>query len=148
MNRRDFLGSILGLFTTTQIPWIAHTLYDPYIDQPKDILKNYRTAIRLDNDQVIQGPGIKNIDEKYGFIYYPIKVHKELTVKKCILIYKNKIISEKQFDNMNYIPMVPGDTLNITHKCYIDYFGDTIKPSNPNWEVYLEEYLKQKELLK
>lgn len=116
MDRRSFLGSTLGLFIGTRIPWIAAPVKNPVIEGGI-ILPTYRTAFRLDTGELIQGPGIKEIvDNK--LVYAPIEMKRTLSIEKHLLYINNVCFSENE---MCYINYQKGDTLRITNEFFLDH---------------------------
>jgi hypothetical protein len=127
VDRRGFLGTLLGVFATAKIPFVGSGLEEPEIQQPTT-LPGYRTAIRLATGELIQGPGIVEIND--SFIYAPIEARRTFTAVNCLLFRGNRLISERRFDQQ--IWMCSGDTLKITHT--ITHYGEVINPEHPFWE--------------
>jgi len=141
-SRRSFLGSTLGLFIGCQIPWVAKLPIDKPIEQPKNILTDYRNYIKLDNGHIIQGPGIKAI-ENGQLICADINATCELKVLRSIIYYKNKLLSNAEFVAGQYL--CNGDTLKIAHNMNIVLNGESFTPSDDGWDDALNRYLRSDE---
>jgi hypothetical protein len=142
MLRRDFLGSTLGLFTGYHIPWIARTVGDKPIEQPKVILSDYRNYLKLDNHYTIQGPGVKEFKDG-AIVCADIQAHCKLTVTRSIIYYKNKLLSDMPFVAQQTV--LNGDTLKITHSLNIIFNNRIVTPGDVDWEYVLQKYLKSPE---
>ncbi len=128
IDRRGFLGSVIGFFTATQIPWIAKEPNEEIIQQPETILKDFKTFVSLTDGRIIQGPGVQDIIDG-SLKLFDINVVKPTEFKGSIIFYKKKLLS-----NMNFhVPQfaLNGDTLKITHDINI-----IIKPGDKNWDKY------------
>jgi hypothetical protein len=138
MDRRNFLGSSLGIFIGTQLPWIAKKHYEKAIEQPQFILSNYRNYIQLKDGGIIQGPGIKEVKDG-KMICADILANQQIELIRSIIFYKNKLLSNAKFDGGSQI-LYNGDTLKITHSFNINYNGKVVVPGDDDWDDILQRY--------
>ena len=132
-SRRSFMGQAIGIFAGTQVPWIARRPRASPIVQPTDLIPGYRTAIRLANGRIIQGPGVKAIKSTV-FQYAPIEARRELKVVACRLFLEDPdhglvMISDVPVDQL----LINGDSLHISHDVRLEINGFVIPPDFPAW---------------
>jgi hypothetical protein len=137
-SRRGFLGSVLGIFATTQIPWVAKAVFDEPIEQPKNTIKDYQTYVRLSDDTIIQGPGVKDIVDGY-FKLHDINATRAISYKGSIIYYKGIKLFDAEFNGGSQC-LINGDTLRITHSIQLNYYDRVIKPGDKDWDKYIMKF--------
>jgi hypothetical protein len=83
-SRRGFLGSILGAYVTTQLPWYARLAADPVQE-----ITSYRSVLVLTNGTKIQGPKLKLHDigpETTDFTFEALEIRRPLVIAKSIIL--------------------------------------------------------------
>lgn len=110
-SRRGFLGSTLGIFVGTQLPWIARLPTDELILQPEYVLEDFRTVLRLGDGRTIQGPGA--IEIKNDTLYLAdINCVLAMRVDRVGFFYKGKFDMWRHFTR-GPLELWTGDTLRI-----------------------------------
>lgn len=135
MDRRNFIGSVLGIVAGTQTPWKgeeptyktplpekrkAHLLRAFNLKQNK--LKFFTCVLVLDTGVEIKAPAIKDITvhrTEFGHIYRIILIFKSINVMGALNIIKIKFIDDLGFmlreDPSKLKQLYIGDELNITY---------------------------------
>ena len=125
MDRREFLGRVIGIIAGSQIPWVARE-FDPIEKDKKSSLSLLRTAIRLMDGTLLEGPGLKDVQplddlvtDAYGYlnkVYTFQDVYitaPRIEVRGAVLLSpKGEIIRESDFTITQHL--FNGDTLKIT----------------------------------
>ena len=133
MNRRNFLGSVIGL-------WASNSFLAKLITEPAQIFQPSHPEYEMCFTDLISGlelraPGIKDIDSRLGrwsFIAYPLKCTKNLILNSVVLYKNGERIQESKF--YQSIPMVNGDQLNCTQTLTVD--GANTNDFDKAWEMY------------
>lgn len=131
MDRRGFLGRVIGVIAGSQVPWVARE-FDPDFDLMESIgkvkkpsLSTLRTAIRLMDGTLLEGPGMKTVEDmpdretdRYGFVnkvytFQPIEVRETMIVKGAVLMSpRGTVYRENDFAFPQHL--FNGDTLKVT----------------------------------
>lgn len=119
MNRRGFLGSVIGLVASSN--FLALTDNDPW----QRVILPYRMLFRDSiSGFTIQGPGVKEVSFIPGsanamFLAEPLDVTKPMTLDSVILLtQKGKVIQESKFNSR--VVMNSGDLLNLTQTLSVE----------------------------
>lgn len=119
MNRRGFLGSLLGtvaLLVADKFPFFARLEEEPWQMPDKYPYK----MLFKGNGMTIQAPAIKEIIQsgcKIEFIAHPLLAKQTLYVESAVLLTdKGRVISEQRLEWP--ATMIVGDTLNVTYNLF------------------------------
>jgi hypothetical protein len=146
MNRREFLGTTLGLFTSLTatgktINYIGAELFTKPIQQPLDTIKYFYTALRLSDGLAIQGPGVKRILDG-SYILHDVNIVKTMTVTHLLTYYKGQHLFESKF-HQGSIAVCNGDTLKITYTPTVDLGPAIIRPGDKDFETYMDKWFRK-----
>lgn len=118
MDRRSFLGSVIGLWAGSD--FFARTLAEPpQIIEPS--IEDYQLFFRDSlSGFTIRAPGIKDIDSKYehwAVVAHPLKVKRVMRLDQLVLTDKSGVIQRScRFNCPAYT--TPGDSLMVTYELY------------------------------
>ena len=123
INRRSFLGSVIGL--CAGYDFFAKTISEPIQVIPDlKIVEKYQLLFKdLESGYTVRAPGIKDIDsvlEHWKIIAHGLDITKKMTLNHCILVDKNSsVLRVTQFDCPVHV--LPGDKFYAT--MYLDAAG-------------------------
>ncbi len=119
-SRRGFLGSILGTYTATQLPWIARRA----LLEPEPDFSGYRSILVLGDGSKIRGPSLRSIERRaqcWSYIFEHVEFRRAITVCENILVSPDgQPINRSPFTDRSpftggIVRLFPGDRLWITH---------------------------------